>query len=112
MLTCEDAVTPLEKYLTDEFCKIWRVLKATDRELRVYQNAALSILSGETHTAEDLESYVIQRRQAPDLEKTLNDKYAAILHSLINGLPERAPHTDSVIRALEDLDKPEEEVSF
>jgi hypothetical protein len=112
MPTCEDATTPLEKYLTDEFCKIWRVLKATDVKLQAYTDATPSILSGKIRTAEDLESYVTSHEQSPDVQKTLNDKYARLLRSLINGLPERAPHTDQVLQALEDLGKPEEEVSF
>lgn len=108
----EDALTPLEKYLTHEFCKIWLVLKAADKELQAYKDATPSILSGEIRTIEDLESYLTRRKHSPDLQKILNYKYAHLLRSIINGLPERMPHTDQVLQALEDLDKSAEGASF
>jgi hypothetical protein len=100
----ENAMTPLEKYLADEFCKLWRVLKAADAELQAYKDALKAILSGDILSAGDLESYLTRQRESPDLQKKIREKYGPVLRHILSGLPERAPNTDSMIQALEALE--------
>ena len=100
----ENATTSLEKYLADEFCKLWRVLTATDAELQAYKDGLRELLSGDPQKLEGLESFVTDRRGSPALHKTLQTKYAPVLHAILNDLPERAPDTDSVLKALEALE--------
>lgn len=100
----EDSTTPLEKYLTNEFCKIWHVLAAADAELQAYKDGLQECLSDNPNMAKDLESCISRHRQSRVLQKTMREKHDPILRHILNGLPERAPHTDSVVLALEALE--------
>jgi hypothetical protein len=104
MPNCEDAITPLEKYLADEFCKIWRVLRAADVELQAYKAALTQVISDDPTKSENLNERITYLRQSPDLQKKTEEKYADILRAIQNGLPERPPHTDPVREALANLE--------
>jgi hypothetical protein len=99
-MTNQTELTLLEIYLTNEFCKIWHVLIAADAELQAYRDGSQRTLSDTPQELATLREFVSGRKRSPALHKTLKAKYAPILHRLINGLPERAPHTDSVVQAL------------
>ncbi len=51
----------------------------------------------------NLEKRVIGR-QSPDLLEKMNEKYARVLRTIVNNLPERAPQTDPVLKALQTLE--------
>jgi hypothetical protein len=97
-------MTRLEKYLTDEFCKLWRILNAADVELQSYKAAVRQVLSGDPAKVDSLNARIVDLRRSPDLRKRTNEKYSGILGTIVNGLPERPPHTNPVVKALANLD--------
>jgi len=105
MLNSYEEMTPLEKYLTDEFCKIWYVLKAEDVELQSYKAAVRQVLSADPAKVDILNARLADLRQSPDLRKRTSEKYSSVLTTILNGIPERPPHTNALVNALTKLDK-------
>src|SRR5580658_3373424 len=92
----EERLTDTERFLTDEFCKLWYVLKKADAELEAYKAAFASLQKIDQPMAEALNAYVVSQRHSSVLHKKMKEKYSVILETLLRTLHRRRPQTSPV----------------
>jgi len=81
-------MTPVEKALVKAFTDIWRVLKAADADLEAHKNATTALLTAHPDLTESLNAYSASARQAPALRELMNQKYARVLDTYLQTIPD------------------------
>jgi len=81
-------MTSVEKALVNAFTNVWHVLKAADTDLEAHKNAIAALLTEHPNLKEFLNARLVSARQAPALRQLMNQKYARVLDTFLQTIPD------------------------